>query len=196
MTYRDEIRMIAQERQVPWLLHFTQVSNLPGIAEHGIRSRRDLARLGHGYRASSDYRLDDNNDAVSLSVSTVNTVMFASKREASGHNDWALLILAPDILWELECVFCWGNAATNEIRKHSGFRGGPWAFDRMFAGQPRINLPPSHQTDPAAEVQILQAIPPKYVRGAVVPREDLVGPVQALFEGSGCGQIPVEFMEF
>ena len=192
-NYCDGIRAIAIERQVQYLFHFTQTANLRGVVTHGLRSRGELAEADYTAFASDEWRLDEDDDAVSVSVSRVNEPMFAAKRELSGHSDWVVLVLTSEILWTHECLFSWTNAAKNEIKKHGGFRGGPWAFERMFAGsaEKRQQLPYSYPTDHTAEVQVFGGIAPGYIVGAVVDQQRLVEPVQSLLDELG-GFRPVE----
>lgn len=131
---RTPIRSIAVDRDVRFLLHFTQAANLTGIVKHGLWPRRDLAAADHLAYASDYGRLDGNEDAVSVSISRVNGPMFAAKRRKSGHVDWIVLVLSATILWTHDCQFCWRNAARNEVKNHRGYCGGPWAFAQMFAG--------------------------------------------------------------
>ena len=182
--YQEEIRAIAEHREVRYLLHFTQSANLPGIVNHGILPRHRLAGPEYLAYASDHSRLDENDAAVSVSVSRVNEVMFASKRNKSGHPDWVVLVLSADILWTHDCLFCWRNAAKKEIKSHRGWRGGPWAFAEMFTGsdEERRGLGWCCPTDPEAEVQVLGSIASKYIRGAVVDRPGLVGPVQTILD--------------
>lgn len=186
MNYRDKIRTIAKARDIRYLLHFTQAVNLPGIVEHGFLPRRELLKTEYLARPSDRYRLDDNEDAVSISISRVNEVMFDSKRYKSGHSNWVILVLSPEILWKYSCRFCWCNAARREIKDHRGWREGPWAFAEMFAGSndARSGLAPSYPTDPEAEVQVLECIAPKYILAAVVDRPELVEPVRAILSNS------------
>jgi hypothetical protein len=195
-AYRDEIRAIAIDRQVQFLFHFTQTANLTGIIAHGLLPRRELQGAGYSAFASDVRRLDENDEAVSVSVSRINQAMFAAKRALSGHGDWVVLVLSSHILWTHDCVFCWANAATSEIKKHRGWRGGPWAFDKMFDGSPedRQSLPSSFPTDPAAEVQVLDRIAPQCIAGAIVDHPQLVEPVQALLAELG-GNRPVVIEE-
>ncbi|MBS0505523.1 MAG: DUF4433 domain-containing protein [Proteobacteria bacterium] len=189
-TSRDEIRSIAEERDVRFLLHFTQIANLGGIVKHGLLPRRDLAGPEYFAYASDHYRLDENDHAVSVSISRVNEAMFASKRRKSGHPNWAVLVLPAHILWTHNCLFSWRNAATKEIKGHRGWRGGPWAFGKMFAGsnEARSGLAPSCPTDPEAEVQVLDAVAAEYILGAVVNRPEMVEGVQAILNELPGGQ--------
>ncbi|MBP9709343.1 MAG: DUF4433 domain-containing protein [Oligoflexales bacterium] len=178
-NYRDDIRLIVEDREIYYLYHFTQIVNLPEIMKHGLLSRRKLAELKCLAFTSDEYRLDENSDAVSVSISQVNERMFASKRRKSGHQDWVVLVLGSKILWTHKCQFCWSNAAKKEIKNRRGFRGGPWAFKKMFAGsnESRGNLERCYPTDPEAEVQVLENIASKYIVGAIVGRQEMAEPV-------------------
>lgn len=182
-TYQDNIRLIAEDREVDVLLHFTQATNLPGILHHGLLPRTELA--APGYAASARYRLDDTPEAVSVSISRVNEGMFASKRAKSGHRDWVVLVLSPVILWTHSCRFCWRNAAKKAVKDHRGRRDGPWAFNEMFVGsdQARDGLARCFPTDPEAEVQVFEPIAAEYILGAVVGRPGMVDAVQELLDG-------------
>ena len=193
VSFQTEIRSVAERREVNFLLHFTQVQNLRGIVTHGILPRRDLLKPEYSAYASDRYRLDENDEAVSVSISRVNERMFVSKRHKSGHSDWVILVLSSEILWTHNCQFCWRNAATSEIRDHRGWRGGPWAFAEMFAGskEARSGLPHNYPTDPEAEVQVLDRIAPSYILGAVVDRTEMIDPVQIAISSLPSKPLPV-----
>lgn len=185
IDYRSKIKSIAKEREIELLLHFTQGANLPGIVEHGLLPRRELEKDMYMAYASDKYRLDDNLDAVSVSISRINGAMFEAKRRKSEHADWLVLVLSSEILWTHSCKFCWRNAARNEIRNHRGRRDGPWALDMMFSrGSGADNdLPMNCPTDPEAEVQVLEPVAPEYILGAVVNHSRMVEPVVRALSG-------------
>lgn len=198
MTPQDKIRALAEDRDVQLLLHFTQAANLMEIVKHGLLSRRELAGPEYRAYASDRYRLDENDEAISVSVTRVNRWMFGLKRHKSGHANWVVLVLSAEILWSLDCRFCWCNAAKKEIKEHRGWRGGPWAFHQMFVGsdEARSGLERCCPTDPEAEVQVLEPISPEYILGAIVDRLEMVEPVQAILNALPGGQRPVIVDDF
>jgi len=78
---RTHIRSIALDRDVRFLLHFTQAANLTGVVKHGLWPRRDLAAADHLAYASDYGRLDGNKDAVSVSILCVSEPRFAGGEE-------------------------------------------------------------------------------------------------------------------
>lgn len=182
MDYRDEIQFIAEQRNIQYLLHFTQFANLSGIVAHGISSRSELIPMAHTGYVSDSYRRDENDDAISVSITNLNQKMFRKKQELNGRTQWIVIALAPEILWSKRCNFCWHNAATKEMKRHQGFRGGPWALSKLFDGsaEERDGLEPNEPTDRQSEVQVFDRIEPEYILAAVVGKESLVGPVSKI----------------
>jgi len=186
------MRSIAEQQEVPYLLHFTPVINLPGIVKHGLLSRDKLAERGIPY-ASYESRLDGREDATSVSISRVSRQIFDRKRHKGGHPNWVVLRLNIQVLCTHECLFAWRNAATNEIQYPFRERNRPWAFYKMFDGsnEERNGLGPWFPTDPEAEVQVLKPIAPDCILEAIVDRHELVEAVQGILNCMPGDQRPV-----
>lgn len=195
MDNSAKIRTRVLERGIRHLLHFTPTENLANIAACGIQPRRTLQGLT--YRPSAEGRLDGRSDAISVSVTRLNTRMFASKRKSSRVRDWTVLMLSPSILWTHSCRFCWTNAASNEIAQ-KGFLEGPWAFDEMFrrSTPESHSLPDAYPTHTDAEVQVLESIAPTLIIGVVVDRDYKVGPTRCVLEGLSADQLPIFVEDF
>lgn len=99
LSYQAEIRRIVEGRNIPSLFHFTQRANLKGIFLHGLLNRTILAAPEYAAYASAEHRLDDTNEAISVSISDFNSVLFASSagivRSVStcshGHSPWGVV---------------------------------------------------------------------------------------------------------
>ncbi|MEA5160996.1 DarT ssDNA thymidine ADP-ribosyltransferase family protein [Cereibacter johrii] len=113
MGRNDTIRAQIDQRNIPFLVHFTQIENLPGIMDHGLLSQRAIVARGLPALASHPGRLDGNDDAVSVSIASSDFGMFGAKRHGLPGSRWVLLLLHLDILWKLECRFHACNMATN-----------------------------------------------------------------------------------
>jgi len=196
----DKIRMEALRRDIRHLLHFTQVYNLPGIVRRGLLSRDGIEASDVAAYGSGRGRADGRDGAVSLSVTSVYPKMFESKRRASGHPHWVVLLLDPSILWTHRCRFCWRSAASREILDRRSYLEGPWAFGRMFADDEppqsyngssyrgETGIPDCLPTYPDAEVQVLNAIDPGLIVEAWVDRRDHAEEIDGLLAGLPGGE--------
>ena len=161
---RNAIREIVETRQISRLYHFTRFENIGGILSYGLRSVDGLEYAGIPFIPTDTMRLDGLLSGISLSIHSLNFLMFEKKQRTSV-GEWAVIELDAALLWELDCRFLWKNAASKQIRDHRGFLGGPWAFERMFSGtdHERQGKPDREPTDIQAEVQVMETISPDYV---------------------------------
>ena len=171
-----DIKWIVRDRRIDVLCHFTRLENLTGILRHGLLSRRTLSERHMQFYAVDHERLDGCQDAVCLSVSFPNYMLFYSKRmnyfkeQKVSDSQWVVLLLDVRVLWERECEFCQQNAASNverEIPRRE--RRKPEALEKMFSDFEDItrydlNLNRGFPTNPQAEVLVFGHIPAVYVK--------------------------------
>lgn len=69
----NSIRSLIAERNIPCLVHFTQIENISSILQNGILPRTLLAP---GYHFNDEMRLDGFSESISLSISFPNWQMF------------------------------------------------------------------------------------------------------------------------
>lgn len=192
----DHIAAIINQRGIEHILHFTRVENLPHILRHGILSRATLAHADFAVQTSDAERLDERDDAISVSISCYAPAMFDAKRYRAGNRSWAILILRPELLWRNHCLFFQQGAATNAMKYEQGKRYGGYALERLFEdfplpADPRISfrseygLPSSWPTSSDAEVQVMEPIDPKYILGAWVETSFDEALVRATFDQAG-----------
>jgi hypothetical protein len=192
--YQSRIRQEAMARGVRHLFHFTPLDNLPGILTQGLLCRSTLHGSAHTAWVVDENRWDKRDDVVSLSIEGFDEQLLKKRLAKSRHDAWVLLALSPRILWELSCEFCWSNASRKEITGYRGFRGGPWAFQEMFAGsdEQRNGLAACQPTDPEAEVHVHGGVPADYIDGLVVHSQALADRLQGMFAGLDMSQVAID----
>ena len=113
----EQIRDFCTERGIETLVHFTRFENLESILNKGLMSRKELEKWDSENQPvfNDSQRLDQCPDSISLSISFPNYKMFFPYRQKNTAK-WAVILLKPDILWEMDCAFCMDNAASSLIR--------------------------------------------------------------------------------
>ena len=120
-----DIMLIAKDRKIDVLCHFTRLENLSGILRNGLLSRTSLEKSGASFVPTDMTRQEGYPEAVCLSVSFPTYKMLYRKRvmfrqcNQVTDSQWIVLLLDAKLLWELECGFCQQNAATYSERRVS-----------------------------------------------------------------------------
>lgn len=150
-----------------------------GRVKSRSRLREDLY-LEHVYRANAPYRKDSSwLDYVSLSVSRINTWMFAHSEHwhVADDNPWVLLSFDPVILSHPGVVF----ATTNNIYPRCERTEGRQGFEQLFADpvygrhnerHDRTDKRPDWPTDRQAEVLYPGEVSCKFLRRIDVQEEE------------------------
>lgn len=171
------IQDVVAQRGIKYLVHFTRLENLQSIVQHGLLPRGACAERGIVPVVNDSYRLD-YTDAICLSVSFPNYKMFYGQREELKKTDpnaqWAVVAIAPNVLWEKSCAFCRENAANANVTSIPlDQRAGDVAFDVMFTDyddktRQALGIQDHHSltTHPQAEVLVFEPIEPHYILGA------------------------------
>ncbi|RYH09154.1 DarT ssDNA thymidine ADP-ribosyltransferase family protein [Tropicimonas sp. IMCC6043] len=190
-----KIRNAVRWRGITSLYHFTPTMNLESILTHGLLSRTVMEENEIDYVYSDSWRKDGYLNAVSVSIHDINQSMF-SKKIRNSSCTWVILEIDASVLWTHPCRFCWINAASSEIVKHSRFIGGPWAFNEMFAdrsvsiGDERsfravFNTPDNMPTRNDAEVQVLSPIAPELIRDVTVAHDKYRSATETTMKAAG-----------
>ena len=162
---------VVHEKQIRHLVHFTRCDNLPSIFKKGLMSVDDLEMIRCSSFRNDEQRLDGKHGAVSLSISFPNYKMFYKCRRERPNAEWAVLLLEPAILWELDCAFYQMNAAHRRMR-HLPLSDArrPEALESMFSDSVMRRdqwLRTQDPTDIQAEVMVFEPIVPKYFLSVV-----------------------------
>ena len=183
----NEIERIVNEKNIRWLVHFTRIENLRSILENGLLPRDNFEGLNLQPLTNDNLRLDGFLGATSLSIESPNYRMFwkcrcdAKEQHSIPHENWVVLGIKPNILWEKDCAFCSTNAASNAIVQVAlEERKGAEALKRLFSevdGKPsreemRINN--RCPTDPQAEILVFDKIEPDFIFGAVFKNNESI----------------------
>lgn len=169
------IRDFACERGITCLMHFTRMKNLDSILARGLVPRNSLLR--EGFDSFNDQLRLDGTDAVCLSIGFPNYKMFFGIKKDHADEKWAILLINPQALWDLDCAFCSGNAASNSVTEIPlSQRRTLAAFKSMYSDFPEkprseLGIPDHYPTNPQAEVLALQGVPRTYITGVVTLNE-------------------------
>jgi len=169
---KEEIELYAKELKIPYLVHFTHISNLEGIMENGLISREKVDSSKEKIHTNDEGRYDGRVNTISLSIAHPNDRMFYKYRD--NDEDWCILVLGKKMLWELGCLFFKSNAAGGEISHLEdeelstieAFRGMYNEQDYLDSRKEQC-LKSYDPTDKEVEILVCDHVPTKYI-GAVV----------------------------
>jgi hypothetical protein len=171
----------AARRGVPSLLHYTTQKGIHGtIASKALLSRAQLDQ--EEYLALIREPVWPRRDApwidhISLSISTINDLLFRQSRAHFRDLWWAVIAVSPAVLDDAGVAFTTTNNIFPSVRRGEGLDG----FEAMFAEtvvgrngvvQTRAGLPDAQPTDRAAEVLYPQRIETSRIQAIYVMEPD------------------------
>jgi len=166
---RELIEIEASDRNIKEILHFTRRENLHSIATHGLLSREQLKRRGLPFQPTDYQRMDQRLDHISLSISTLNRRMLRAKGMDKRARSYAVCVVDPCVLWELDCLFFPENAAHHRNREideenlssYEAFTDMlDWRLSGLLGNLKPIGVP----FDEQAEVMIRGSVPLRYIK--------------------------------
>ena len=165
------IERYCNTRKINSLYHFTKIDNLESILTNGLVPVLVMRENKINYKANDLKRLDGTLEATSVSIGFPNYKLFTKFRfyEYPNYN-WCVLELKREILWEKQCKFCSGNAASSaqKLNREAKFNDID-ALKEMFQdnrwGRDLFSKLPSDYTyNPQAEVLVYDIIEPSYIK--------------------------------
>ena len=151
----------ATRRNIQCLYHFTKIENLSSIMARGIIPRGQLDNSGLAYEFNDHVRLDGHLGASCFSIEHPNYKMFWMLRLADQAQQWVVIGVQRNVLWEKDCAFCHENAASSNVSTIPiAERKSLAAFNRMFDAVPgkptraELRLADCFPTNPQAEVLV------------------------------------------
>lgn len=171
LNKQTEIKNFIKENNIQYLVHFTRVENLQNILLHGLLSKASIREKNIKSLNNDQLRLDDIKEAICVSISFPNYKMFYKLQKEQPNAEWVILKLDPCIMYELKAAFCYTNAASKIMRRHSLDELCTLeSLKIMFAknlnniSRENLNIPKNFTTDPQAEIMFLETIDPKYIK--------------------------------
>jgi hypothetical protein len=173
---------------------------LASILNYGLLPRSALEKWPNPPQFVDSERFDNRKDAICLSIGFPNYQMFNTRRASGRIGSWVVLEIKADVLWEMDCAFCWHNAASREIiytpidelRKFDSLL-------KMFADEVLINgesrrrhaIPSWYTTNPQAEVLAFGGISPEKISCLHVEDSATLSQCQSLITAMGSLQAKI-----
>ena len=161
-----------KEHQIDSLFHFTRASNLPNIFRYGLMPKETICKRGVDAAFNDQYRYDNCENALCMSIEFPNYKMFYSLRIADKGEDWAVIKLDASILLDFKCAFCATNAGSEESYSISlEERMGCKALKKLYKDYPgkpsrsETGIKDWYPTNPQAEVLVFGCVPLQYIKG-------------------------------
>jgi len=174
-----KIKEEATKRGISRVVHFTQSRNLPQILllSDGIRSSAHLKQNSPDLFNPNDLqRIDNHEGHISCSIQYPNFWMYRVMKEREKlFENWAILVISADVLWQSGTLFSPRNAAASGgALLKSGYKRFSSMFDeKVSSGQRHFTRSPkmlaSVPTDDQAEVMVRDSIPVSQIESIIVP---------------------------
>ncbi|MBZ0059768.1 MULTISPECIES: DarT ssDNA thymidine ADP-ribosyltransferase family protein [unclassified Leclercia] len=163
-----------KRKPISALYHFTHISNLQSILEHGILTRQQLESSDQPFYYNDNLRLDGVRDSISLSVGHVNNKMLYKYTQGLNDHEWVILKIKTELITGPlspsfdhtnllnRNVYCRHNAASSGVTSISiAERQTYSAFNAMFVGDngEEHDLP----VDVQSEILHLGTIPTHFI---------------------------------
>lgn len=169
-----EIEKILKDRNIENVLHFTRAKNLESILKHGLLPR-DLLKVKNIDASINDLERKDNLlNATSVSIEFPNYKMLLKLRQENPSEEWAIIFISRQVLLDKKCVFCYENAASDEmlnipLEKKISIEMFNKMFEDISDKPTRVQrrLKKYYTTSPQAEILIFGVIEPLYFEKVV-----------------------------
>lgn len=178
----------ARQRDIEYIVHFTNAKNLQSILSYGLLNRDYLDNKGYQYEYNDYLRLDNVTESISTSITFPNYKMFWPIRLDNPGEDWAILVIEAEKVLKLKCAFCSQNAASNqerliELKNKSTYEAYLNMFkeNHPFYTRDEMNLSPNMTTNPQAEVLVLENVPVQYIKFCFFENRSILNKYEHLF---------------
>lgn len=178
MNNNSQIISSATNKGIKNLVHFTNACNLQSILLRGLCTRRYLDDQLIEYEYNDYLRLDEADNSISLSVTFPNYKMFYKLRQDNPSINWVVLTLNASLILNLDCAFCYTNAANNNVSSIPlESRKNVKSFNSMFNergkySRAEMKLSSYETTDPQAEILVFDNITSNAIKYVNFPTDE------------------------
>lgn len=178
-----------ERRDIEYIVHFTRFENLNSILENGLKTREYLEQHMPDAIFNDSYRYDGFKNSICCSICHPNYKMFYPLREADKNNEWVVIGIKKDVIWEKDCAFCVENAASNNVTAIPiEKRKGKKAFKKLYKdieGRPtrdELGITKTCPTNPQAEILVFDNIEPENIIGIAFQNNERVEEYKKLYK--------------
>lgn len=171
-------QLFAYNNHIEEFVHFTNENNLMSILSRGVLSRKTLQENRISFEYNDEKRLDGMLDAISLSVTSPNYMMFHKYRRLKYEANWIVLVFKSQKILEYPCAFFRTNAGAKDSLQYSiEERQNASSFKEMFCDwdvfhrRCVLGLSNNEPTNPQAEIMVLKTIPISFIDRIVFQNE-------------------------
>lgn len=154
------MEQVLKQRNIQYLVHFTQAENLHNIFKHGLLPRTTLN--ANKIESHFNFKSRKYHDAIALSIEFVDYIQFNAIRYRQHNLPWVVLCIDASILKRMNCAF--------SILKGSPLTYGTDAFSALFnemddqVSRKTLNLESYLPTSVQSKVLCYDRIPSEYIR--------------------------------
>ena len=165
-TQMNDLQWFAYNNHIEEFVHFTSERNLLSILQRGVLSRKILQENSIPFEYNDAKRLDGMPDAISLSVTSPNYLMFYKYRVLKKRTYWVVIAFDAQKILDYRCSFYRASAGcTDSYQFKKEERQDVKSFEEMFSdwdschSRWNLDLGSNETTNPQAEVLVFNAIP-------------------------------------
>ena len=175
----NELQWFAYDNHIEEFVHFTNERNLFSILNRGVLSRKVLQENNIPFEYNDEKRLDGMTEAVSLSITSPNYLMFYKYRVLKEKFNWVVIAFNSQKILEYNCCFYRANASCMDSYQYEKEeRQNVDSFEEMFSDwdphhrRGELDLGSNETTNPQAEVLVFDAIPISCISRVVFQNEN------------------------
>lgn len=129
----SKLKHCLHRRNIQYLIHFTDSTNIPSIWINGLLSRDYMKDFKIKYQYNDNKRLDNYLDYISLSITNYNKQLYNAYKKRGAINDGVLIYVDSSILYKEtnHRIYFVSNAASSHVPHGSSVED----FENMFANK-------------------------------------------------------------